>query len=233
MMLLRRLIAGAALVAALSAAAPAPPLQSLDSQVVVNRYMAALMNIEQPKNVVFSYNVSQAGAHNLEQTHRVFRSGNRQRDETLSIDGDPIKTTRVVSRTDRYSVANIGPRLGSYVFLFLGTHRHGKHLDYVYSTAPIGAPQFLVTEVTIDGLVYLPALVRFKMNAGALRATGAIAYARFSKYWMPTLATVSASVGKKPTRERIAWSAYSFPAALPPSTFFQPKPLAIPTIAPF
>ncbi len=221
-----------ALSAALLGASPVSVLKELDSQVVVNRAMAALAKIEQPKNVVFSYSVSQAGVHNLEQTHRIFRSQNRQRDETLTIDGDPLRTTRVLMRTDRYAVTKIAPRAGAYAFLFLGTQRNGKHLDYVYSTAPMGAPAFLVTEVTIDGLSYLPSLVRFRMAARTSAATGSIAYARFSKYWMPTLATVSATIGGKPTRERISWSAYSFPAALPASTFFQPTPLAVPTIAP-
>lgn len=194
--------------------------------------MAALAKAVQPKTVVFSYSVSQAGLHNIEQTHRIFRSQNRERDETLSIDGDPLKTTRVSIRADRYAIGKIAPRTSAYAFLFLGTHRNGKHLDYVYATAPLGAPPFVVTEVTIDGLTYLPALVRFKIATAGTKATGSIAYARFSKYWMPTLATVSATVQAKETRERIAWSTYSFPAALPPSTFFVPKPLAIPTVPP-
>lgn len=206
----------------------APGLVELDSQLVVNRYTAALQLVEQPKNAVFAYSMSQAGFHNIEQTHRIYRSLNRQRDETLSIDGDPIHTTRVLTRTDRYAVTKVAPRLGDYAFLFLGTHRNGKHLDYVYATTALGAPAFLVTEVTIDGVSYLPSLVRFRMTTAKTDATGSIAYARFSKYWMPTLATVSATVNKKATRERITWSGYSFPASLPPSTFFQPKPLAIP-----
>ncbi len=194
--------------------------------------MLALAKAGQPKNVVFSYSVSQAGLHNIEQTHRIFRSGNRERDETLSIDGDPLKTTRVSTRADRYAIAKIAPRTNSYAFLFLGTHRNGKHLDYVYATAPLGAPPFVVTEVTIDGLTYLPSLIRFKTATVAAKATGSIAYARFSKYWMPTLATVSATVRAKQTRERIAWSTYGFPASLPPSTFYVPKPLALPTVPP-
>ena len=211
---------------------PAEPV-ALDSQVVINRYLAAIANVEQPRTVVFSYSVSQAGFYNLEQTHRIFRSLGRQRDETLSVDGDPVKMIRIVSRSDRYAVEKLAPRAGAYAFLFLGTHRNGKHLDYVYSAAPLGATQaFNVTEITVDGLTYLPSVIRFTSTVGTVKATGAVSYAKFSKYWMPVLATVSATVRKLPTRERIVWSTYAFPAALPPSTFYQPKPLAVPTIAP-
>jgi hypothetical protein len=219
---------------ALLGASPPPGLTELDSQVVVNRYAQALAKLEEPKTAVFTYSVSQAGFHILEETHRVFRSGAKQRDETLVVQGDPIKTVRMqTGRIDRYAAARIAPHPGAYAFLFLGTHRNGKHLDYVFSTAPLGAPAFAVSEVTIDGLTYLPSLVRFTMTTAKARATGAIAYGKFAKYWVPTLATVSATVVGRPTRERISWSGYAFPASLPASTFLPPKPLAVPSIAPF
>ncbi|MFN2527754.1 MAG: hypothetical protein ABR584_03460 [Candidatus Baltobacteraceae bacterium] len=205
-------------------------MTELDSQVVVNRYMQALASLERPKATVFTYSVSQAGFHNLEETHRIFRSGTKQRDETLVVNGDPLKSVRMINgRIDRYAVERIAPRLGSYAFLFLGTLRDGKHLDYVYSTAPLGAPGFVVKEVTIDGLTYLPSLVRFSMRTGKSTATGAIAYAKFAKYWMPTLATVGATINKRSTRERIAFSGYAFPGSLAASTFSLPKKLASPT----
>ncbi len=216
----------------LGVAAPGTELKELDSQLVVNRYVAALADVVQPLVVAYSYSVSQAGFRNVEQTHRIFRSGNRQRDETLSIDGDPIKTIRIAKRDDRYAVGKLAPRLNAYAFLFLGTHRSGKHLDYVFSAAPLGSSAYTVTEVTIDGQTYLPALIKFTMNTNGVRATGSIAYAKASRYWVPMLATVSAVVSGHPTRERIAWSSYSFPTSLPPSTFYEPKPLVVPTIAP-
>lgn len=231
--MLRLALCALATFALLGAAAP-PGLTELDSQVVVNRYARALANLEEPKTAVFTYSVSQAGFHILEETHRVFRSGTKERDETLVVQGDPIKTVRMQTRRiDRYAAARISPHPGAYAFLFLGTHRNGKHLDYVYSTAPLGTPAFAVNEVTIDGLTYLPSLVRFTMTTAKTRATGTIAYGKFAKYWEPTLATVSATVGGRPTRERITWSGYAFPASLPPSTFTPPKPLVAPSIAPF
>lgn len=229
------LILGGALVSGASAA-PAP--KELDSQLVINRYVAALAACAPPKNVAFTYSVSQAGIHNLEQTHRIFRGGNRQRDETIAVDGDPlkIKLIRMVKRTDRYAIAKIAPRTGAYALLFLGTHKNGRALDYVYSAAPLASPAFKVTELTIGGADYMPVLIRFEMRAGAggkIHASGTIAYQKIGRYCVPQLATVSAVIDGKPTRERITWSAYSFPAALPSSTFYQPKPLAVPTLPPF
>lgn len=216
--------------AALTAASAPTALTELDSQVVVNRYVQALASLEHPKATVFTYSVSQAGFRNLEETHRIFRSGTRQRDETLVVQRESLKSVRMASgRIDRYAIERIAPRLESYAFLFMGTHRNGKHLDYVYSMAPLGSPGFVVKEVTIDGLTYLPSLVRFSMRTAKTTATGAIAYAKFAKYWMPTLATVSATINKRPTRERIAFSGYAFPSSLPPSTFSLPKPLVIAT----
>lgn len=207
----------------------------LDSQVVLGRYMAALSACVPPVNVVFTYSVSQAGLHNIEQTHRIFRSRMRQRDETVAVDGDPVKMKfiRILNRTDKYAIARIAPRVGPYAFIFLGTHKDGRHLDYVYAAEPLARPTFAVTELTVDGATYVPGLIRFTTSTGKIHATGAIAYQKIGPYCVPQLATVSATVGGKPTRERIMWSAYGFPAALPPSTFYAPKPLAVPTLPPF
>lgn len=229
----RRLLALAVIVCCGGAAAPTPPAE-LDSQLVLNRYAAALASCTPVKTVAFTYSVSQAGAHNIEQTHRIFRSGTRQRDETIAVEGDPVKMkmVRIASKSDRYAIANVAPRLSAYGFLFLGTHHDGRHLDYAYAAEPLGQPAFHVTELTVDGATYLPALIRFTMTARSLRAKGALSYQKIGTHCVPLEATVSAVLNGKPTRERILWSAYSFPASLPPSTFYQPKPLAVPTLPP-
>ena len=234
-MRLARAAATLALVLACCGAAAAPPLKELDSQLVLNRYMSALAQCTPVKNVVFTYSVSQAGLHNIEQTHRIFRSNTRQRDETVAVEGDPVKfkMIRIVNKADRYAIDRVAPRVGPYAFIFLGTHKDGRHLDYVYASQPLAQPAFHVTELTIDGSTYLPALIRFTMAAGKIQATGSLAYQKLGTYCVPQLATVSATVGGKPTRERITWSAYTFPGALPPSTFNQAKPLAVPTLPPF
>src|SRR5947209_6644428 len=61
-----------AVYAVASAAIPGVPL---DSQDVLLRYQRALVALPTPKTVIFTYSVSQAGPRDLEQTHRVYRSG--------------------------------------------------------------------------------------------------------------------------------------------------------------
>jgi len=211
-------------------AAPSTGLVQLDSQLVLGRYLAALGSVKQPPYVVFSYRVSQAGAHNIEQTHRIFRGGSKERDETVSVEGDPVKTVQVVAVDDRYAVGRLAPRTGAYTFLFLQTRRHGKHLDYVYATEPLTPSNFTMNEVVVDGESYLPSLIRFTSVARGVHASGSIAYAKAGRYWMPIVATAAASIGGHPTRERLAWSGYSFPSSLPPATFIQPKALTVPKI---
>ena len=219
-----------ALAGILLGASPGPA--QLDSQVVVNRYLAALDRVTQPPFAVFSYRVSQAGAHNIEQTHRIFRGAVRERDETISMEGDSVKIVRVVSVHDRYVVTRLAPRAPAYTFLFLQTRRHGKHLDYVYATEPLAESAFTIIGVTIDGETYLPSLITFKDVVGKVHATGSVAYAKVGPFWVPTIAEATADLGGHPTRERLTWSGYSFPASLPPSTFIQPKGLSVPAIPP-
>ncbi|MBV9278007.1 MAG: hypothetical protein JOZ97_07210 [Candidatus Eremiobacteraeota bacterium] len=225
-----KLFLAVALFGLLLGAAPQPV--QLDSQLVVNRYLAALDQLGAPAFVVFSYRVSQAGAHNIEQTHRIYRAGTKERDETVSTEGDRVKIVRVESVADRYAVTRIAPRRAAYAFLFLEARRRGKHLEYVYATEPLASSSFTVTQVAIDGDTYLPSLIAYRSAVGRIRASGTIAYAKVGKYWVPTAATAAADIGGHPTRERIAWSSYSFPSSLPPSTFIQPKGLTVPTIPP-
>ncbi len=226
-----KILLAVALSSALLGAASQGPVQ-LDSQLVVNRYLAALEEVSQPRFAVFTYHISQAGAHNIEQTHRVFRSESKERDETVSLEGDPVKIVRVVSVNDRYFLGRLAPRTPAYTFLFLQTRRHGKHLDYVYATEPLVASAFTVTQVILDGQTYLPTLIVFRSVSGNVRATGSIAYAKVGRYWVPTAATAAADIAGHATRERITWSNYSFPPSLPPSTFIQPKALTVPSILP-
>ena len=80
-MMLRAAVAALALFAWLGAA----PVQ-LDSQYVLQRYALAVQTVAVPKVVVYSYTVSQVGPSNIEQRHRVYRSGADVRDETVWID---------------------------------------------------------------------------------------------------------------------------------------------------
>jgi len=211
----------------------APPAKALPPHIVIARYAGALAANRAPKNVVFTYAVSQVGFHYLEQIHRIFRDQTRQRDETLAVDGDRVKIIRIVRRSDRYAISRIAPSPARYAFVFVGTRRAGRHLNYVFDAISDGKTAFTVRQIVVDGLTFLPASIRFTSTASGVRATGSIAYAKFGRYWMPVVATVSATVKRRATRERIAWGSYGFPAALPASTFYQPKPAPLPTVAPF
>jgi len=219
--------------ALLLGAAPSP---ELDSQVVLQRYALALVETPVPKLLVFGYTVSQAGLGNFEERHQVYRKGLSVRDETLAIDGAALhqKTVRFEQREERYAIDRIAPRSDTYQMLFLHTVRDGSHVDYVFDTTPIlrqGIGMW-VEQVTIDGIKFLPKRVRFRSEGENAKGKGEIEYAAFGKYWLPVVATVDATVNGKPARERIAWSDYRFPPALPSSTFLAPQPLPAASLPP-
>lgn len=209
----------------IAAAALAVALQSpIDSQLVLDRYSAALTNVLVPKAVIFSYSVSQAGPTDLEQRHRVYRSGIEVRDETVEVNGLPLKrrVVRVRRRNDPYAISALAPRADEYELLFVRAQRDGSRFDYIYRTLPLHANTegFVVDRVIIDGRTYLPRAIDFHTsNDTGSSGTGTVDFSRFGAYWMPSLATVSAVVDGTIARERIAFSDYDFPPALPRSTF--------------
>jgi hypothetical protein len=205
----------------------ASPLQ-LDSQYVLQRYMLAIDSVAQPKAVIFTYTVSQAGPTNIEQRHEIYRSGSDVRDETLAVDGVALvhKVVRFSHREDRYSILRIAPRTTNYEMLFLRTIKDGRRIDYLYDVSGmIRSPDVTIDRVAIDGTRYLPRIVYFTTENGDAKGSARIEYAPFGKYWMPVVAEVSAVVGGKVARERITWSDYRFPDTLPASAFVPPKPL--------
>lgn len=213
--------------AAVGLAAGAKPA-ALDSSYVLSRYALALDAVSAPKNVVFTYTVSQVGPSNIEERHTIFRSGADVRDETLAVDGITLSRKRVhISRyEDPYAVERLAPRTDAAQILFLQTVKDGAHVDYTYDVTPLmHQADATVRRMTLDGLRYLPRTLQFHTAAGNADGVGAVAYAPFGRYWLPVLAYVDATVGGKPARERITWADYRFPEALPPSTFVAPKPL--------
>ena len=207
----------------------------MDSQAVLARYERAVAAVRAPSVVVFSYTVSQTGTNNIEQHHRIYRSGLQVRDETLSIDGIPLlrKVVRFEQRADRYAVARFAPATSNYEMLFLGTVKDGRHLDYAYETTPLNhAGSAWIDRISIDGATFLPRTVHFHTQNGGAVGGAQVQYAPFGAYWMPIAATASAHVDGKPAHERIAWSDYRFPAGLPRSTFKAPQPLPHATLPP-
>ena len=211
----------------------AAPAEQLDSQVVLAHYASALAKVEQPKNVVFTYSVSQAGPHDIEQLHRIYRSGENVRDETLSADGQSLrrKPTRISRYRDRYAIERLAPRMDEYTFLFVRAERNGKRLEYTYQAVPlIKSSSFVVESITIDGKSYLPTLLQFRTSSGTIAGTGSITYAAAGHYWLPTVAQASATIDGKQARERIAFSSYSFPSSLPSTTFQTARALPKPVL---
>lgn len=205
----------------------------LDSQYVLQRYAQAVQALAKPHVVVFSYTVSQVGPSNIEQHHRIYRSGLDVRDETLSIDGITLlrKIVRFEQREDRYTVARFAPASSVYELLFLGTVKDGRHLDYVYEATPlVHSSGAWIDRLTIDGTNFLPRSVHFHTEGADASGSGEIEFGPFGRYWMPIVADASAHVAGKLAHEHIVWSDYRFPQRLPPSAFQAPQPL--PTATP-
>ncbi len=216
--------AGVLSILALLGAAP----RFVDSQYVLQRYARALESLTAPKVVVYSYTISQVGPSNIEQHHRIYRSGTDVRDETLSVDGIPLsrKRVRFSRREDRYTVGRFAPHTNDYELIFLGTAKDGHHLDYVYEATPLSRSSGAwVDRLTIDGVKFLPRVVHFHSSALDVDGSGQIEFGAFGRYWMPVMAVAQARVRGKPARERISFGDYRFPQSLPPSTFEAPEPL--------
>ncbi|HZO93947.1 MAG TPA: hypothetical protein VFB22_09245 [Candidatus Baltobacteraceae bacterium] len=211
-----------ALVAA-AAVASAP----LTPDAVLARYRAALATLSEPRVFAFEYTMVQTGTRVLEQSHRVFRSGGDERDETLAVNG--TRSTEPVirifrGRPYRYRVAALAPRPDAYDFTYAGPHRDGHHLDYVFRLAPkVASRGFTFTQVTIDGLAFLPASVAFATAQHGGR--GSVSFRKAGKWWVVSGATASARVAGGTAHEEIAFVRWRFPASLPASTFSLPRPL--------
>ena len=223
-----------ALAFAAAALAPAAAAQ-LDSQIVLVRYHQALVSMPTPPAVIFTYSVLQAGPQPIEQTHRIYRRGDLVRDETLATDGQTLKRkpVRIARYPDRYALARLAPRPADYAFVFQRFVRSGGHNEYVYTAIPTtrgGA--YVVDGISIDAASFLPTSIRFTVANGAQQAKGELRYGKTGGFWVPVSAQVDAKVGGKPARERIAFSGYRFPSALPESTFRSPKPLPTPVLPP-
>jgi hypothetical protein len=222
-------------VGAYGIAAAAAPGAPLDSQDVLLRYQRALVALPTPKTIIFTYSVSQAGPHNLEQTHLVYRSGELVRDETIAAEGQTLKRkiVRVSRYPDRYAIARVAPHASEYAFLFQGVVHVGTRVGYEYTAIPTqrgGA--YVVDAMTIDAATFLPMSIRFTMVSGSVKAKGELRYARAATYWLPQFAVVEARFQKSTARERISFSGYRFPATLPDSTFRSLKPLPAPATLP-
>jgi hypothetical protein len=225
--------------AAAGARLPAQPAsgeaqaQRLAPATVLARYDQALATLKRPPTLSFEYSVEQLGLNNLEQTHRVYRSGLNERDETLVVDSYTLQQPAVrilANHTNRYDIAAVAPKPADYAFTFAGTTRDASGYTYVFRTAPRATPPFAISEIEIDGRSFLPSRLRFKIAGGGARGSGELLYGLTDAYWVIRSAAVSVHLASGATaRERIEWTEYRFPPSLPDSTFEAPRALATAT----
>ena len=214
----------------------------LPPAAVLQRYETALLKVREPQTFTFDYKLEQTGLRTASQTHRVFRSGNDERDETLTVDGkrlSPPKVRIFRGRRNRYTIATLAPRPAEYKFSYVGSRKDGHHVDYLFRLTPIAVRPFAVTEVTIDGVRFLPLSIGFAtgLNEGA----GTITFGSNARWWVPYAATARATLADSTATERLTFYTYRFPLTLPSSTFTQARrsasgvrlsPLMLPTLAP-
>jgi hypothetical protein len=215
-----------------SPAAPGSPAP-LAPAVILARYAAALHTLKEPRVITFDYTLEQTGPRSISQTHRVFRSDNDERDETLSNDGRTLKQPLVRifrGRRNRYTVARLAPRTDQYDFVFVGPRRNARHFDYVFRLTPKTLRPYTVTDVTIDGVRFLPLAIEFA--TGQNEGQGTVAFGSNARWWVPYAANARAVVADDTATERLTFYTYRFPPNLPGSTFTQarrlPAPLSYP-----
>jgi hypothetical protein len=204
---------------------PTPPPAVAPARTLA-RYAEALAATHTPLVLSFEYSIDQAGGHDIQQTHRVFRSGNSERDELLSVDGKRVEPPSIhifLGRRNRYAIESLAPRPEAYTFHYVASVRDGKHVDAVFETTPLSPAPATVQRVTIDGITFLPTTIRFVTSAHS--GSGSVSFGRVQKYWMATAATAAATYAKSSTVEHLAFYRYRFPIALAPSTFSTPRPL--------
>ncbi len=223
-------LAAAALVAAAATPSPAATAPALlRPAAVVANYELALAQMNEPRVFAVEYTMQQTGTRALDQTHRIFRSGKDERDETIAVNGSRPKypVVRIFrGRPYRYTVAALAPKPSAYDFVYAGPHRDGKHVDYVFNVFPKRPQPLEFTQVVIDGVTFLPQSVSFATAKHA--GLGNVTFAKAEKYWVARTAAAQADLAGGVARERIAFSKWRFPASLPRSTFAVPRPLPTP-----
>ncbi len=221
--------AGAAHLAAFGTPAPAiasPPPPA----AVVTRYENALGAVKEPHTFTVEFTLEQTGTRSLEQTHRIFRAGTDERDEIIAVNGTRATNASVRifhGRPYRYAVTKLAPRSAQYDFAYVGPHKSGRHVDYVFRLTPKTPKGFRFTQVAIDGLTYLPSSVAFVSGPNA---AGSVAFGKSEKYWVATAAGASAHGTRGIAHERLTFTNWRFPKTLPRSTFAVARPL--PTVPP-
>ncbi|HYZ17009.1 MAG TPA: hypothetical protein VE591_11430, partial [Candidatus Acidoferrum sp.] len=61
---------------------------TLTPGMVVTKYEATVAKLREPRVFTLEYTMEQTGSRALEQSHRIFRSGANERDETIAVNGN-------------------------------------------------------------------------------------------------------------------------------------------------
>jgi len=210
--------------------AAAPP--DLPAAAVLQRYADALVTLPRPANVIFEYSLEQVGLRDIAETHRVYRHGLRERDETLTREGVNVKAHEVhvnPNRRDPYDVLAVAPKPAEYAFTYSGRRKANGRAVYAFRTTQLVPAPFSVTDVLIDAERFLPSVIAFTTASAGAQGKGRLAFGPVRTYWIVREVTVGAKAGGKIARERMLWTRYRFPASLPRSTFSEPRPLPTPT----
>ncbi len=200
----------------------------------LERYRAALAEAVPAPFVSFEYSVEQTGVRDFQETHRIYRDATHERDELLSVNGEALSRPVVRlfrNRPDRYAIARIAPRAANYAFAYAGVARDGKRTGYQFATVPKVPGAFRIDRLSVDTHAFMPQRVQFTAKSGAVVGRGSVSFTKIERFWVPTVATITATVAGKPTREKIVWGRYRFPQSLPANVFTPPRrlPLVEPT----
>lgn len=199
----------------------------LPPDAVLAKYDAAVAALHEPRVFSVEYTLEQMGTRSVQQQHRIFRSGSDERDEIVAVNGTRLKspTIRIFrGRTYRYAVLALAPKPAAYTFTYAGPHKDGRHVDYIFRLTPkTGKPAFAFTQIAIDGVTFLPSAVSFA--TGTHEGRGSVTFAKAEKYWVAMSAAASARAASGVAHERITFTGWRFPPALPRSTFAVPRPL--------
>ena len=212
---------------------PTPP-PAISPATMLARYAAALAANPTPLVLSFEYSIDQAGLHDIQETHRVFRSGTSERDELLTADGKVLNPPTIhifLGHRNRYALEALAPRPEAYTFRYVQSVRDGHHMDEVFATTPRSATDISdasIDRVVIDGVTALPNTI--KLVIPRYDGNVSITFGRVQKFWMVISAIATATAEKSPSVEHLAFSRYRFPPSLEASTFATPRPL--PSFAP-
>ncbi|MEA2665073.1 MAG: hypothetical protein QOI11_2017 [Candidatus Eremiobacteraeota bacterium] len=200
---------------------------ALAPQAVLAKYGAALKTLQEPRVFTVEYTLEQTGTRRLEQTHRIFRSGRSERDETIAVNGTRLTRPQVRvfrNRPYRYSVAALAPKPAQYAFAYAGPRKAARHVDYVFRLTPKKPGPFAFTELTVDGVTFLPGTVAFATRVHGGR--GSVGFTKHDRWWVANRAGASVRApGGAEEREQLTFSRWRFPPSLPPSTFALPRAL--------